>query len=97
LDLQKALANETHWAKLPYISEDMQAVIDFISSTPKPINLTYFERLREHPVSLSTIVLVAMGITASVILVYFIRMKNKSATNITIALPSMKALEAIHN
>jgi hypothetical protein len=96
LDLQQTLANETHWAKLPYIPEDMQAVIDFIASTPKPITATYFQRFREHPVSLSTMVLVPMGITLSIILVYYIRMKKNSGTNITVALSSMKALEAIH-
>src|SRR4051812_41396021 len=39
INLKEILDNETHWEKLPYIPSDMQAIIDFISSTPKPASI----------------------------------------------------------
>ena len=35
INLQEALANERHWAKLPYISSAMQVILDFIARTAK--------------------------------------------------------------
>jgi hypothetical protein len=95
LDLQATLDNETHWAKLPYIPSDMQAIIDFITNTPKPATISYFERWRDHPISFVTIAIIGMIIALSIVVIYYIRKKKAVGTNITIAMPSMKALEAL--
>ena len=91
LDLQDALASETHWAKLPYISSDMQAMIEFITSTLKPATIGYFHRWRDHPASFTTIVLMVTIIVLGIVLIYYIHMKKIVGTKITIAIPSMKA------
>ncbi|CAF1531031.1 unnamed protein product, partial [Adineta steineri] len=69
LDLQKVIANESHWVKLPYIPSDIKAIIDFITSTAKPTTTSNLERWTKHPFSLTTIVLVAT--TAALIIVLF--------------------------
>jgi hypothetical protein len=97
LDLHDALANETHWAKLPYIPQDMQAMIDFITSTPKPITISYFERWRDHPISFATVAMIVMVIAMGIVLLYYIRTKKTARTHITIAMPSMKELEALQD
>lgn len=97
LDLQTALANETHWAKLPYIPSDMQAIIDFITSTPKPVTISYFQRWMDHPISFTTIAMIVMIIALGIVLLYYIRTKKTARTNITIAMSSMKALEALQD
>ena len=91
LNLQDALANETQWAKLPYISSDMQAMIEFIPSTPKPATIGYFQRWRDHPASFTTIILMVTIIVLGIVLIYYIHMKKTVGTKITIAMPSMKA------
>jgi hypothetical protein len=97
INLQEALANETHWAKLPYIPSDMQAVIDFTTNTPKPITISYFQRWRDHPISFATIAIIVMIIALIIVLLYYIRTKKTVGTNITIAMPSMKALKAMQD
>jgi len=97
LDLQATLDNETDWAKLPCIPSDMQTIIDFITNTPKTITISYFQRWRDHPISVVTIAIVVMIIALSIVLLYYIRTKKTVGTNITIAMPSMKALEALQD
>jgi len=97
IDLQAALENETHWVKLPYITSDMQDVIDFIKNTPKPAILNDFRIWRDHPISLTTIAVIGALILVIIVLIFFIYNKNKSGgttNNITISMPSMKELEA---
>jgi hypothetical protein len=96
LDLQAVLANETHWAKLPYIPPDMQVTIDFINNMPKPAPTSYFQGWTDHSISLTVIVIIGMSITLVIVLLYYIRMKKKAGTtHITIAIPSMKAMEPL--
>lgn len=98
IDLQEALNNETHCAKLPYISSDMQAVLDFISNTPKPAVLENLKIWGGHPISLTTITIIGAFIMVTIILIFYIHRTKKSSkptNNITIAMPSMKELEAL--
>ncbi|CAF1577073.1 unnamed protein product [Adineta steineri] len=88
LDLQETLANETHWAKLPYISSEVQAIIEFIQSTPKPITTGYLQQWTEHPFSLTTLILVAAMVVLCVLLLYYIRTKIRTGANMTITMPS---------
>jgi hypothetical protein len=82
-------------AKLPYIPQDMQAIIDFIRNTPKPITISYFQRRRDHPISFVTITILVMIMALGIVLLYYIRTKKTAGTNITITMPSMKELEAL--
>ncbi len=98
INLQEALANETHWVKLPYITSDMQAVIDFISNTPKPVATNDFQIWRDNPYSIIKIAII--GILLSIIVVfisYFIKKKRtgRSAHRFIISTPSMKELEKL--
>jgi hypothetical protein len=97
LHLQAALANETHWAKLSYIPLDIQAMIDFITNMPKSVTMSYFQRWRDHPFSFATIAIIVMIIALDMILLYYIRTKKTVGSKITIVIPSMKALEALHD
>ena len=96
INLQEALDNETHWVKLPYISSDMQAVIDFISNTPKPVTTNDFQIWRDHSISFNTIAIIGALLAIIIVLIYIYRTKkaNGSTNNITISMPSMKELEA---
>jgi hypothetical protein len=97
IDLQEALANETHWEKLPYISSDMQVILDFISSTPKPVAINDLKTWSDHPISYATIAIVGALISVIIVLIFCIyRMKKTGGpnTNITISMPSMKELLA---
>jgi len=97
IDLQEALANETHWVKLPYITSDMQDIIDFISNTPKPVAPNDFKIWRDHPISVTTIAIIGTLILVITVLIFFMYNKKKTGgtTNqITISMPSMKELEA---
>jgi hypothetical protein len=97
IDLQEALANETHWVKLPYITSDMQDIIDFISNTPKPEVANDFQIWRDHPMSITTIIIIGALILMIFGLIFFIHGKKKmvgTTNQITISMPSMKELEA---
>lgn len=97
INLQEILDNEAHWEKLPYINSDMQAVIDFISNTPKPSKLADLQIWTEHPISLTMILIVGTLIMVVVVLVIFICRKKKLGgidNRIVIAMPSMKELLA---
>jgi hypothetical protein len=97
INLQEVLDNETHWVKLPYITSDMQAVIDFISNTPKPVATNDFRIWRDHPISFTIIAIIGALISLIIVLIFYIyKTKKTTGTNITIAMPSMKELEAIH-
>jgi predicted PurR-regulated permease PerM len=97
IDLQEALANETHWVKLPYITSDMQDIIDFISNTPKPVAPNDFKIWKDHPISVTTIAIIGTLILVIIVLIFFIYNKKKmggTTNQITISMPSMKELEA---
>ena len=95
IDLQAILENETKWEKLPYINSDMQAIIDFISSTPKPTAPSNFQLWQDHPISMTMIVIIGILILIVVILgvlMFFIKRKNRPMNSIIISMPSMKEL-----
>lgn len=97
INLQEILANETHWVKLPYITSDMQAVIDFISNTPKPVKTHDLRIWSEHPISFTMIMIVGALVLVITVLIFFMcgRKKKGEANNqIVIAMPSMKELAA---
>lgn len=96
INLQEALENETNWLKLPYITSDMQEVMDFISNTPKSVATNNFKIWGDHPLSLTMITIIGTLILVIIVLVFFIyrRKKMGGITNrITIAMPTMKELE----
>lgn len=97
IDLQEALNNDTYWRKLPYISSNMQAILNFLNNTPKPITSEESTIWSSHP--LSTVKLIFITILFVVVLcliVYVIRLKRavQSTTNVTVSMPSMKQLLA---
>ncbi len=97
INLQEILDNETHWVKLPYISSDMQAVIDFISETPKSVTRNDFQNWGYHPISFTKIAIIGALTLVIMVLIFYIYRKqktNRSINNITISMPSMKELEA---
>lgn len=97
INLQEILDNETHWEKLPYITSDMQAAIDFISNTPKPTKIPAFQVWTEHPISFTMMLIVGTLILVIVVLVIFMCRKKKLGgidNQIVIAMPSMKELLA---
>ncbi|CAM4838964.1 unnamed protein product [Rotaria magnacalcarata] len=95
LDLQASLANETHWAKLPYIPSDVQALIEFINNTPKPTTGNSFLGWKEHTTFFGTIVMMVMIFALGIVLLYFMCTKKSVGTNISITMPSMKTLQAM--
>ncbi|CAF1626703.1 unnamed protein product, partial [Didymodactylos carnosus] len=97
INLQEALANETHWAKLPYISSDMQVILDFIASTPKPVAIHDFKIWSDQPISYTTIAMLGTLISTVIVLIFCIYSRKKTGgpnTNITISMPAMKKLLA---
>jgi hypothetical protein len=102
IDLHSMISNNTHWPKLPYIPADIQAVIDFISNTPKPDTLIGYTQWINHPISFTGIIIAAISIILIGILVYYFRLKrNNTIPNITITLPSaaldLATIQAIKN
>ena len=87
------LSNDTHLAKLPYIPSNIQAIIDFISSTPNPTSMEDTKQWTEQSVSIITIVLAKAVVALLVVLIYYIRAKKSKSTNVTITIPSMKSLQ----
>ncbi len=97
INLQEALANETHWQKLPYISSDMQVILDFIASTPKPVVINDLKIWSDHPISFTVIAIVGVLMSLIIVLIFYIYKTKKTGgptNNITISMPSMKELEA---
>jgi hypothetical protein len=97
INLQEALANETYWAKLPYISSNMQVILDFITSTPKPVAVNDLKIWSDHPISWVTIATVGALIAVIIILIFWIYRTKKTSgsnTHVTISIPSMKELLA---
>ncbi|CAF1535619.1 unnamed protein product [Adineta ricciae] len=96
-NLHELLSNNTSWAKLPYFPPNMQAVIDFISNTPKPVFSNNFQTWSSHPISLVTIVIIVVFIILIGILLclYYVRAKKNKTQNVTLKMPSMKVLEQL--
>lgn len=93
VDLNALLTNDSHWAKIPYIPTNMQTVIDFISNTSKPTLTDHYRRWGEHPISWVSITMIMMLLILIIILIYCIHAKKNRSTNVTITMPSMKALQ----
>ncbi|CAF4625157.1 unnamed protein product [Rotaria sp. Silwood2] len=77
IDLHSMIGNNTHWAKLPYIPSNIQAVIDFISNTPKPETTLGYKEWINHPMSFTGIIVACIGIILLSSLVYYFRSKKK--------------------
>jgi len=98
INLQEVLDKETHWSKLPYIPSDMEAVIDFISNTPKPAAINDFQIWRDNTISITKITIIAGLILIIIVLIFYIfrmRKTRRSTRNVIISMPSMKELEAL--
>jgi hypothetical protein len=97
IDLGEMLANETHWVKLPYITSNMQEVLDFISNTPKPVSPNDIKIWGDHPLSITVIAIIGTLIITVTALIIFILNRKKTGgpvNQITISMPSMKELIA---
>jgi hypothetical protein len=95
IDLYSKLNNHTNWVKLPYIPQNMQTLIEFISNTPTPPPLA--THLIWHT---ATNTFIVMGlIIASLILIatlfYRTRSGKLNKKNLTITLPSTKTCEEL--
>ena len=91
INLKEMLDNETHWEKLPYIPSDMQAVIEFISNTPKPATNNGFKIWVEHPISLTMIITIVetliLGTTAFLFYMRVNRRRGGIENQIVVAMP----------
>lgn len=95
LDLDAHLANETHWAKLPYIASDIQAIIEFMTNTTQTTPVSTSNEWKGYVTHLQTIALAIMCLTVGSVLVYLQR-KKAQITNIAVTIPSMKTLQTLH-
>lgn len=95
LDLQVKLNNNSHWAKLPYIPPNMQALIEFISKTPpSPPIITHFT----HYTNMTTFIILALiGVTLGLIVALFYRTRSNRSKkrNLMITLPPIKQVEEL--
>ncbi len=76
----------------------MEAVIDFISNTPKSAVINDFQIWGDNPISITKITIIAVLILIIILLIFYIfRMwkTGRSTSNFIISMPSMKELEAL--
>ena len=79
---------------MPYITSELQAVIDFISNTPKPATIHDFKIWSEHPISFTMIMIVGTLVLVIVVVsIYMIGKKKRGGieNQIVVAMP-MKEL-----
>ncbi|CAF2224453.1 unnamed protein product [Rotaria magnacalcarata] len=96
-DLQAALANESHWEKLPYFSSVFQAVIDYMKNTPKTPIRDDYQNWGEHTTLYGTLIMIGIIIAVGIVLLYYIRTKKSVGTNINITMPSMRTLSTLQD
>ncbi len=75
----------------------MEALIDFISNTPKPVVTNDLEIWGDHPISITMIAIIGTLIIVILVLILFMVRKKKlcGITNpIIISMPSMRELAA---
>ena len=93
IDLDSLLQNDTKWEKLMYISSEVQNIINFTKSTPKPSEILFWGRFTTH--STLTLVIILIGIIISLITLQIIycRSRCKKKPKITLSMPSWTGLE----
>jgi hypothetical protein len=64
----------------------MQAVVDFISNTPKPEVFFGYKEWVNHPISFTGILIACISIILVGILVYYFRLKKNKPPNLTFTL-----------
>lgn len=89
IDLYTMINNHTQWAKLPHIPSNLQAIVDFMTSTPKPEVLFGYKEWIEHPITFTGIVIAVFSIIFVGLLVYYLRLKKKkkNLANVMIQVP----------
>ncbi|CAF1521512.1 unnamed protein product [Adineta ricciae] len=95
INLQEALDNNTQWPKLPYISSELHAIIEFLNNTPATSTTSNTSVWENHPLSIVKITFIAILTLVVLVLIFCIfRFKKtmKSQNNLTITMPSMKQL-----
>ena len=68
----------------------MQAVIEFISKTPKPATVNDFKIWSEHPISFTMIMIVGTLILVIIVIVFYMRRKRRQGgieNQIVVAMP----------
>lgn len=88
VDLYTMINNHTQWKKLPHIPSNIQAIIDFMASTPKTEVIFGYQEWIEHPISFTGIIIAVFAILFVGIFVYYFRLKKKKSQNLTIRLPT---------
>ena len=78
INLKEILDNEPHWEKLPYIPSDMQAIIDFISSAPKPASIKDIQIWRDHPISWIAVAFIGSLVLVIIVLLFSVFAKKRS-------------------
>ena len=96
IDLHSRISNNSHWAKLPYIPSNMQAIIDFISltSTERNNHLNWHAQ-SNHPatwISIFVLVMITM-----ILIHYLYRKKNPKQSNMNVSLPPLHELKEFVN
>jgi hypothetical protein len=96
LNLHAIINNDTKWSKLPYIPSNIQAIVDLISETTKPIEDPIKLKIQHH----SHIVSVLSSGTAIIVILSFIiykRYGKKKTPCITITFPLPTLPGQTHN
>lgn len=95
INLQEALNNSDHWEKLPYISSEVQTILEFLNSTPRAHTSRDIKYLETHPIAITRNILLGIaiiGIIILMIIIYRMKKKVRSSTNIMITVPTMSEL-----
>ena len=94
IDLQSKLSNQTNWEKIPYIAPNIEALIQFISNTPKPPPIIIHST--SHTPMFIIIGIGSFGlILIASLLFHHMRSKRPGKKLISITLPAAHALEEL--
>ena len=87
VDLNLPLNNETRWAKLPYIPDHFQAILDFLASTPATAPVYDVAGWYQHPFSFvtGTLIIVVIGLLGLLIYCRFIRAPPQPRFNLELS------------
>ncbi|CAM2727026.1 unnamed protein product [Rotaria socialis] len=89
IDLYQHLSNSTRWSKLPYISDNFQAVLDFIAKTSPPPATLPINHPHQHPFSYLAIAFVLITLVLLGFLLYCHRARKSTVPAIQFQLPTI--------
>ncbi|CAM4789375.1 unnamed protein product [Rotaria magnacalcarata] len=91
IDLYQHLSNSTRWPKLPYISDNFQAILDFIAKTPPPPVTLPINHPHQHSFSCLVIALVLITLVLLGFLLYCHRARKSAVPAIHFQLPTTRS------